>query len=256
MMQDMPSHRAGSESDDSQSRTDGQYSPPKGAMNSDGSVSLGFRPRQGQEPNRNLPELSRSQNGHAHPQNDMGNYQQGQVHQQDGNSLSIDNRLPPMASYHSPTHRPSSLSPNFLLSPNTRKRSFSSTMDEQTAVQQSLQAQPLAQNQQQLQLQGDGQRLSSIKSILNPSQQMSNGEEALDPSLRTPQQQSRSPSQNFAPVAMMGQNVNDAATVSLPGGEQERGKEQKREMLRREAEKMREELRRKEMELEELNQQD
>ena len=257
-MQDVAQHqhRAGSDSDDSQSRNDGQYPPPKGAINSDGSVSLGFRPRQGQEPSRNLPELTRSQNGHAHPQNELGNYQQGQMQQHDGNSLSVDNRLPPMASYHSPNHRPSSLSPNFLLSPNIRKRSFSSTMDEQTAVQQSLQAQHLAQNQQQQQqLQGDGQRLSGIRSILNPPQ-ASTGEEALDPSLRTPQEQSRSPSQNYAHVAMMGQNGNGVARVSPPRGEQEMVKEQKREMLRREAERMREELRRKEKELEELNQQD
>lgn len=252
-MQDVSSHTAGSESDDSQSRSDGHYSAPKGAMNSDGSVSLGFRPRPGQEPNRNLPELTgapRNQNGHAHPQNDLGSYTQGQMQQHDGNSLSVDNRLPPMASYHSPSHRPSSLSPNFLLSPNNRKRCFSSTVDEQTAVQQSLQQQHLAQNQQQ---QGDGQRLSSIKSILNPSQ-ISTGEEALDPSLRTPQQQ-RSPSQNFAPVAIMGQN-GTARVSPMRDIEQERAKEQKREMLKREAEKMREELRRKEMELEELNQQD
>lgn len=252
-MHEVQSHRAGSESDDSQSRN--EYGAPKGAMNSDGSVSLGFRPRQGQEPNRNLPELTRSQNGHAHPQNDLGGYAQGQVQQPDGNSLSVDNRLPPMASYHSPNHRPSSLSPNFLLSPNHRKRSFSSTMEEQTAVQQSLQQQHMQQNQQQQQQQGDGQRLSSIKSILNPSQ-MPTGEEALDPSLRTPQQTSRSPSQSFAPVAMMGQNGVARLSHSPPRDAQERAKQERREMLRREAEKMREELRRKEMELEELNQQD
>lgn len=253
-MHEAQSHTAGSESDDSQTRND-QYGAPKGAMNSDGSVSLGFRPRQGQEPNRNLPELTRSQNGHAHPQNDLGGYAQGQMQQHDGNSLSVDNRLPPMASYHSPSHRPSSLSPNFLLSPNNRKRSFSSTMDEQTAVQQSLQQQHMQQNQQQQQQQGDGQRLSSIKSILNPSQ-MPTGEEALDPSLRTPQRTSRSPSQSFAPVAVMGQNSAARLSHSPPTDEQERAKQERREMLRREAEKMREELRRKEMELEELNQQD
>lgn len=253
-MHEVQSHTAGSESDDSQSRN--EYGAPKGAMNSDGSVSLGFRPRQGQEPNRNLPELTRSQAGHAHPQNDLGGYSQGQMQQHDGNSLSVDNRLPPMASYHSPNHRPSSLSPNFLLSPNNhRKRSFSSTMDEQTAVQQSLQQQHMQQNQQQQQQQGEGQRLSSIKSILNPSQ-MPTGEEALDPSLRTPQQASRSPSQSFAPVAMMGQNGASRLSHSPPRDEQDRAKQERREMLRREAEKMREELRRKEMELEELSQQD
>lgn len=243
-------------------RADEAYPPaPRGAPNPDGSISLGFRPRQA---SRHLPEPPR-QNGHAHnalPQNDLGSYtsQPQMGGQPDGSSLNVDNRLPPMAAYPSPGHRPSSLSPNFLLTPNSRKRSFSATNDVDSQQQQAQQQQHYAMQQarietqqQQQQQPGDSQRLSSIKSILNPSQMAgaSGDETTLDPSLRTPaQSQQRSPAMGYVPVAQM--SGSDGAKIEEGDSEVERQKKARREMLRREAERMREDLRRKEQELEEL----
>lgn len=222
-------------SPDSDDGPPAEESAPRGSLNSDGSVSLGFRRRV--EPSRNLPELAstlRGQSGHPQqqqqmPANNLAPYASSnpqhahQQHAHDPSSLNPDNRLPPMAAYPSPSHRPSSLSPNFLLTP-SRKRSFSAT------VENEAQAQAQAASEQ-----NNPTRLSSIKSILNPAQQ-ARGEEDLDPSLRT---QQRSPGQAYAPVAPM-------------AAEQERAKGERREMLQREAERMREELRAKERELEEL----
>jgi GATA-binding protein, other eukaryote len=201
---------------------------PKGAVNPDGSVSLGFRRRA--EPSRNLPEPTstlRGQNGHQQQPitaNDLTSYASNPhaQSQHDSSSLTSDNRLPPIASYPSPNPRPSSLSPNFLLSPN-RKRSFS-TAESETA--------PTGDQNQG--------RLSSIKAILNPAQQAS--EEALDPSLRP---QSWSPRERSATVAQAGNEIEGDA-------EKEKRKRERREMLQLEAERMREDLRAKERELEEL----
>jgi GATA-binding protein len=214
------------ESDDSNLPND--ENAPKGALNPDGSVSLGFRRRA--EPSRNLPELAstlRGQNGHQQQPataNDLTSYTSNpHAHtQNDPSSLNSDNRLPPIAAYPSPNHRPSSLSPNFLLSPNNRKRSFSTAESEAAPAGDQSQG-----------------RLSSIKAILNPAQQAS--EEALDPSLR----QSRSPRDGPASVAQAG---NDAEADA----DREKRKRERREMLQLEAERMREDLRAKERELEEL----
>lgn len=210
------------ESDDSNLPTD--EGAPKGAINPDGSVSLGFRRRV--EPSRNLPELAstlRGQNGHQQQTtaaNDLTSYASNPhaQTQHDPSSLTSDNRLPPITAYPSPGHRPSSLSPNFLLTPN-RKRSFSTAADSDTA--------PAGDQSQG--------RLSSIKAILNPAQQAS--EEALDPSLR----QSRSPRDGPASVAEVSNDT-----------EADARKRERREMLKLEAERMREDLRAKERELEEL----
>lgn len=220
-----PRTAASPESDDSNIPND--EDAPKGALNPDGSVSLGFRRRA--EPSRNLPELAstlRGQNGHQQqpiPANDLTSYASNpHAHSQhDPSSLTTDNRLPPITAYPSPNHRPSSLSPNFLLTPN-RKRSFSTAESEAAPAGDQSQG-----------------RLSSIKAILNPAQQAN--EEALDPSLR----QSRSPRDGPASVAQTG---NDAEVDA----ERERRKRERREMLQLEAERMREDLRAKERELEEL----
>lgn len=269
---DMSSHTA--VSPESDSNPPSEDSAPRGALNPDGSVSLGFRRRQ--EPNRNLPEIPgsiRAQNGHQHQQNDLGSYTSNPhplTHQQlhDGGSLNADNRLPPMTAYPSPGHRPSSLSPNFLAG-SSRKRSFSASENEQQQQQpQQQQQQPPPQqqhqhhHQQQQQQQqqqhltpgnDQTQRLSSIKSILNPSQ-ANDGEDALDPSLRTQQDSPGRGNLGAPPVATMGQNRNGSPSDDEREREKERVKVEKRQLLRREAERMREELRRKEMELEELDQ--
>jgi len=234
------------ESDESHHAPDDE-SAPRGALNPDGSISLGFRRRA--EPSRNLPELPGAlRNGHqaqmAGAANDLGSYAthaHAQGHHQ--SSLNSQNRLPPMTAYPSPGQRPSSLSPGVLLSPN-RKRSFS-TLDEEQQQQQ----------QQQQQTQGgerDSMRLSSIKSILNPSQQ-GTVEEKLDPSLRNQSQRGEGQGYANASVAQMGGEERDRERERERERENERARMERREMLRREAERMREELREKERELEELN---
>lgn len=214
------------ESDDSNIPMNGDR--PKGTVNPDGSVSLGFR--RGAEPSRNLPDPTNSLRGQSSHQqqsmtaNDLTSYASNPhaQTQHDTSSLTSDNRLPPITAYPSPNHRPSSLSPNILLSPN-RKRSFSTAESEIAPGGDQNQG-----------------RLSSIKSILNPAQQAS--EEALDPSLRL---QSRSPRETPAMVAQASNDTDGDA-------ERERRKRERREMLEQEAERMREDLRAKERELEEL----
>lgn len=162
------------------------HSPPpdtehRGSMNPDGSINLGFKRQQQdqQRPHRQLlPEFSNrsSHNGNGNHHNghvavDLNAYNTSQhkpYHEQSlrTTTSTSENKLPPMATYPSPTqNRPPSLSPNPLaastappplVSP-SRKRSFSSS-DQEYTIQ--------SENQQ---LQHSSKRLSSIKSILNPS---------------------------------------------------------------------------------------
>jgi GATA-binding protein len=129
-----------------------------------------------------------------------------------------------MTSYPSPTQRRSSLSPNSFLSP-SRKRSFSATEIEPQSSSQF----------------NDPKRLSSIKSILNPGSE--GGEMALSPRRY---EAVESPTLSERTVASGPSSGRDA------GSESERAKADRREALRREAEKMREALAAKERELEEL----
>jgi GATA-binding protein, other eukaryote len=212
----------------------------RGTTNPDGSINLGFRPRPGP---RLLPEpLStlRNRDGPSdltvyvsHPQGFAG----------DPCSLSDENRLPPIAAYQSPKPRPPSLSPSSFLSP-TRKRSFSSAETESLTS-------PSEQNPK---------RLSSIKSILNPSQPPSQAEAALDPSLRPP----RSPGPRYAnapspnsyassPVGSAAHPASAPRSAQDPSTEPDRAKLERRAELQREAEKMRAALAAKERELAELN---
>lgn len=216
----------------------------KGTVNADGSINLGFRPRyeprllpapvaaSQMETQQQLPSLGPA----AHGSNQSN-------HHQDNSSLNNDNRLPPMTSYPSPTQRPPSLSPNSFLSPN-RKRSFTVTENEAVASSTS---------------ESNSKRLSSIKSILNPSQQSDENNESLDPSLRV----ARSPEMHYGKaLSPSGYGHNSAGTSESTSaqssardvtGESERAKMERRAELQREAERMREALRAKERELEELN---
>jgi GATA-binding protein len=222
-----------------------RQSPPaetqRGSINPDGSVNLGFRTRN--EAGRALlPEpvsSSRPPNQTALPTTDLTAYastntQQGHEHPE---SLSNDNRLPPMASYPSPTQRHSSLSPNSFLSP-SRKRSFSAAEIEPPQPSLSDSTHP--------------KRLSSIKSILNP------GTFSDSETDRERQSPSRYPgvgsplSSGYATSpanSAVGSALNSAAN---PSSESERAKLERREILQREAEKMREALKAKERELAEL----
>lgn len=198
---------------------------PRGSTNQDGSVSLGFR-RPVQEKavflssmriQNNPPQLpdltAYASNGHQH------HHEHHNQHEHP-DSLSNDNRLPPIASYPPEAPQRPSLSPNSFLSP-SRKRSFSATeMEPRPGPTENG---------------GQAQRLSSIKSILNPK---ITNEQAIDPSLR-------SESSNGA-----------AARPSGSDQEKERRKTERKEALQREAERMREELRAVERDLAELAESD
>ena len=224
-----------------------RHSPPaesqsqRGSINPDGSVNLGFRMRN--EAGRALlPEpvsSNRAANQKALPSTDLTAYastntQQAHEHPE---SLSNDNRLPPMASYPSPTQRHSSLSPNSFLSP-SRKRSFSAAEIEPPHPSFSDSTHP--------------KRLSSIKSILNPGT-FSDSETDRDrqspgryPCVGSPLSSGYATSPANSAV---GSALNSARD---PASESERAKLERREMLQREAEKMREALKAKERELAEL----
>jgi len=214
---------ASQESPESEGATRSDVTEHRGSTNTDGSVNLGFRPRL--EP-RILPEpLNTLRNRETPPgPTDLTAYSSHhQSHQNNISSLTSANRLPPMASYPSPTQRHPSLSPSSFLSP-SRKRSFTAADNE-------------AQSQH-----GDSnsKRISSIKSILNPAQHSDDNEQgSLDPSLRASGQR-YSPNRTYTPGPVMSDS------------ERQRMDRKKTE-LRREAENMRALLAAKERELEDLD---
>ncbi|KUJ16337.1 uncharacterized protein LY89DRAFT_697540 [Mollisia scopiformis] len=221
---------------------------PRGSLNPDGSVNLGFRMRNDQAKSI-LPEpisTSRAQNGQL-PSSDLTAYastSQAHLHEHT-DSLNDDNRLPPMASYPSPSQQRPSLSPNSFLSP-SRKRSFSATEIE-----------PLPSLSDSNPTSTNPKRLSSIKSILNPGYvDIDSADRANDRRSPGPSRYSNqpSPSMNSGYATSPANSAVGSALSSArdPQSESERAKMERREMLQREAEKMREALKAKERELEEL----
>ncbi|KAF8858309.1 hypothetical protein BDZ45DRAFT_401175 [Acephala macrosclerotiorum] len=222
---------------------------PRGSMNSDGSVNLGFRMRNGQGRSI-LPEpvsTSRSQNGQL-PSSDLTAYAStSQTHSHERtDSLIDDNRLPPMTSYPSPTQQRPSLSPNSFLSP-SRKRSFSATEIEPLPSMADSNPNSAA----------NSKRLGSIKSILNPgyseSDSVERSSERRSPGPRYSNQPSPSMASGYATSPTnsgVGSSMSSARDLH---SESERAKMERREMLQREAERMREMLKAKERELEELS---
>ena len=223
----VPASQNQSTTDNAPSPDSDRQSPPvqqtqyteieRGTTNPDGSVNLGFRTRlppithqtQSLPPNLNRPSGSNT--------SDLQNYTSAsQSYHDRPDSLSNDNRLPPMTSY-PPLPRQPSLSPNSFLSP-SRKRSFNDSID------------------------GDGQskRLSSIKSILNHTAYDDEGDVESNTRRR------------YSPgVANSGTGYGGAGAEVVREAE-EREKLERREMLQREAERMREALKAKERELAEL----
>ncbi|KAK3294649.1 uncharacterized protein B0H64DRAFT_191760 [Chaetomium fimeti] len=215
----------------------------KGSVNPDGSVNLGLRRRQ--EPSLTLvPETILRQNRQTSPLplSGLGQYHSSHQnqHHHTPESLTNENRLAPLTSIPMPQDRQSSLSPASFLSP-PRKRSFSAAdMD------------PHYQNDTD-----QPKRLSSIKSILNPT--------AMSPAPEdTPGQQPQyfaTPGSTAASSPSPGPyptSGHTAAPHQLPSPrsvharEGERSKTEKRAMLEREREMMRELLAAKERELAEL----
>lgn len=217
----------------------------RGSVNPDGSVNLGLRLRN-QTGRAVLPEpiyTDRGQSGQQPPSSsNLTAYVStttGQAQSlQSLESLNNENRLPPMASYPSPTQRHPSLSPNSLLSP-SRKRSFSE-------LETRTEANSIAEHSSSV----NSKRLSSIKSILNPGfldSETSDTDPRLRPTVSPGPINSRytpSPASSVAgSVLSTGRDVHS---------ESERARVERREMLQREADRMREALRAKERELAEL----
>ncbi|KZL69264.1 gata zinc finger [Colletotrichum incanum] len=223
-------------------------SPERGTMNEDGSINLGFRRR---EDNTMAmlpdPNLRQNRQGSPLPSHDLAAYQSSSSrtsHPYPG-SLNDDNRLAPITSLTAGGERQSSLSPASFLSP-SRKRSLSAEGNPP----------------------GDGgpdtsKRLSSIKSILNPtsaddSPAYHSGSDdaaehyarsAMSPAASAPSPGSYS-NTHSTPLPSPG----PSSQTSNPGyrPETERVKAEKRAALVREAERMREMLAAKERELAEL----
>jgi GATA-binding protein, other eukaryote len=197
--------------------------PERGSVNPDGSVNLGLR-RQPDHSLAILPDPTRShrQSSPLPPASNLTAYHPAYLGQAHSNheSLTDDNRLAPLASFATSSgDRHSSLSPASFLSP-SRKRSFSATDQESSSATEPPQ--------------DNSKRLSSIKSILNPSGDASSppsGAEDNDYAMRIAQARS-------GPVDLMRDN--------------DRSKAERRAALQREAERMREMLAAKERELAEL----
>jgi len=224
---------------------DPELSLERGSMNADGSINLG---RKRSEATLSLvPEDQLRNHRQASPSSgNLGQYHSSHTNQHHHmpDSLTNENRLAPLTSISIPVERQSSLSPASFLSP-SRKRSVSAADMDFPGP-------------------NDGEhnkRLSSIKSILNPTSSDS-GYEGSSEHLR---QSRRSPGSTATSVPSPGSFSNHGAT-SAPtlypnsqnggpresSGETDRLKAERRAALEREAENMREMLAAKERELAEL----
>lgn len=158
----VPNAAGGEEADDLEgSETQSlahEMTPERGSTNDDGSINLGLRPRPpGLPPILPAPSMSSHQQGTTilPPVSDLAGFQtHSRSPQGPHESLTHENRLAPIMSIPTYHDRQPSLSPASFVSP-SRKRSLSAT-----------------DNDMQLGAEGGpetSKRLSSIKSILNPS---------------------------------------------------------------------------------------
>ncbi|KAK0745085.1 hypothetical protein B0T21DRAFT_97376 [Apiosordaria backusii] len=204
----------------------------RGTVNADGSVNLGLGRKQQQQQQQQQPQqqqestlklvpedvLMQNRQTSPMPSSDLARYHSSQHNQQSQSkpeSLNDENRLAPLMSINMLDNRQSSLSPASFLSP-SRKRSFSATDPEAGG-------------------QGDGEqtkRLSSIKSILNPTMGRHDHEEGGNGQGRLP-----------SPGSLMGNGSGSSMDA----------KAERRAALALEAERMRELLKQKERELAELD---
>ncbi|KAH8752013.1 GATA zinc finger protein [Diaporthe sp. PMI_573] len=228
-----------------------EMSTARGSMNPDGSVNLGMRRREEHEALQLVPESVLRQNRPSPPlpSGDLTQYQSSQPrHHRElaPDSLNDDNRLAPITSLAGTIGRQSSLSPASFLSP-TRKRSFGEAGHPSLSESES------------------NKRLSSIKSILNPtnaprapsiSPRMRGAEELAQQRMYqgSPAGTSASaPSPGMYPTASLAAPRDQQYLHSRSGsGESDPSKAEKRAALQREAERMRELLAAKERELAEF----
>lgn len=220
-----------------------QYSEPeteRGSFNPDGSVNLGFRRRQ-ERSLAILPEpIARpGQSSAPSASADLNAYHTSHsshsIHLRE--SLTDENRLAPLTSLTATGDRQSSLSPASFLSP-SRKRSFSATDSEFSQSESGHDS---------------SKRLSSIKSILNPSGREhspnSNPMEDAAESLRM----LRSPAGTMASAPSPGSySVASSAMTGVQSTGGDRVKAERRAALQQEAVRMRELLAAKERELADL----
>jgi len=216
----------------------------KGSVNDDGSVNLGFRRQQAQPSGMDYMSARPSSQGHRQPSPISGASDLAAYHQQSlrprnmHQPLSDDNRLPPIAGLHAPggvVDRQSSMSPASFGSL-TRKRSFSSTEHDPRSQQDESGGE-------------NSKRLSSIKSILNPSQQGGRHDERSDfalPPLRSPGPTAP------PPPGSPGTHSTRDHTPARSDAEGEQIKADRRAALQRERDAMREMLAAKERELMEM----
>lgn len=205
----------------------------KGSINPDGSVNLGLRPRS-QQSLTLVPEAVLRQNSQTSPlpSSDLGQYHSSHPHppRHIPDSLIDENRLAPLTSIPMLNDRQTSLSPASFLSP-SRKRSFSATDMEP------------GQNDKD-----HPKRLSSIKSILNPTGATPGGEGFMEQAQLQPQ---CLPSPGS--TAVSSPSPGPFPSSEAPANTQaEKSKAERRAILEREAERMREMLAAKERELAEL----
>ncbi|KAM7202823.1 hypothetical protein V8F33_002481 [Rhypophila sp. PSN 637] len=219
----------------------------RGSVNPDGSINLGLRKRT-EAPLTLVPEEELRNNRQASPSSgNLGQYHSSHTHQQIHipDSLTNENRLAPMTSIVVPVERQSSLSPASFLSP-SRKRSLSAAdMD------------PPGSHEGE-----HNKRLSSIKSILNPTSSDSGYEGSSDhlrPHMRSPGSTATSapsPGAYSTPGAAQSPKLfpvsQDKVASKEPNSENDRLKAERRAALQRETETMREMLAAKEKELAEL----
>lgn len=213
----------------------------RGTINEDGSVNLGLR-RKTEHPLTLLPDPTRSGPGSTPTSsNDLMAYHTTSApqHFDSRDSLNNDNRLAPLTSYAALSDRQSSLSPASFLSP-SRKRSFSGTESDYAASELGY---------------DNSKRLSSIKSLLNPTSESSSNYH--HPDKMTESLRLRSPATTIGlppspSLHSVASSVLPAIQTRENSAEDERSKADRLAMLQQEAERMRQLLAAKEREMADL----
>lgn len=208
----------------------------RGSVNEDGSVNLGLR-RKSEHPLTLLPDPIRSGPASTPTSTDLMAYHNTNApHNVDiRDSLNDDNRLAPLTSISAMSDRQSSLSPASFLSP-SRKRSFSGTESEYTPSELGY---------------DNSKRLSSIKSLLNPTSESSPSFRPADTAAEL--LRLRSPATLMSAPSPSPQSVASTAFPSIQSrestAEDERSKAGRLAALQQETERMRQLLAAKEREM-------
>ncbi|KAI1377652.1 hypothetical protein F4677DRAFT_444241 [Hypoxylon crocopeplum] len=210
----------------------------RGSINEDGSINLGLR-RKTEHPLTLLPDPIRSSHGSTPMSStDLMAYHTTSAaqHVDIRDSLTDDNRLAPLTSISALSDRQSSLSPASFLSP-SRKRSFSGTESEYAPSEPGYDS---------------SKRLSSIKSLLNPTSEMSPSFRPVDSTAESLRLRSPATTLASAPSPspqLLASNVLPPIQSRESTAEDERLKSDRLVALQRETERMRQMLAAKEREM-------